>query len=179
MLPVRARIGRSGHTDLLATELDSRNDSKADERAKTTSCAALNDGSDCVGASSAICLLAFPAAIRRSTLISPGVRALGEVGPLSTPAFGRHGVLGHASRSGTPADRAAPVFQGGGTGCLAHITCRRVRSIDECAGLARVTPWSESLTIRSKTSTRTGCCAPLANPLPRQTSCWLHCDWAR
>ena len=31
-------------------ELDSRNDSKADERAKTTNCAALNGGSDCVGA---------------------------------------------------------------------------------------------------------------------------------
>src|SRR5437867_5876600 len=93
------------------------------------------------------------------------LKPLEKLAPLSTPAFGRHGVLGHASRSGIPADRAAPVFQGGGTGCLAHITCRGVRSIDECAGLARVTPWSESLTIRSKTSARTGCCALLANPL--------------
>ena len=44
------------------------------------------------------------------------LKPLEKLAPLSTPAFGRHGVLGHASRSGTPADRAAPVFQADSTG---------------------------------------------------------------
>src|SRR5207245_8264349 len=90
-----------------------------------------------------------PKASRVSTSLAPALAAAATASQATHLALGRRLI------------ELRPYSRPTGQACLAHITCRRVRSIDEGAGLARVYPALASLTLRSNTSPRTGCCARL------------------